>query len=344
MRVWLRFAMVVVMALVMLASSFAVAVSYTVQVVAVSSEDSAARFQSYLRDEGFPAYLVSVPNAQGYIFRLRVGSFANRAAAAAFAENLAQTLEDSPLNSSPSPALAEGIPQDLIPLEAELLGRYDEEASVTVRPWGDSAAVRTQSEGRPATYFLDTMTFEAWQAEPQEDGSIVQIYNEYLWPEAWPVEAPETLENYRQEQLTRIAAALELDTQTLSNFEYTNAEGVPYLVLARSYDPETQEAEYLPAVGKRQDTLPAGGPELEWLAGDPLELPNWLPLFEAGISEPATDLTIGDWQIVADEGYIRLQSGERGWRAATGTPLWVGGNFLLSEVDGEWQLYRFGER
>ena len=324
--------------------SVGLAVSYTVQVVAVSSENSAADFQAYLVEQGFPAYLVTVPSAESYIFRLRVGSFANRTAAAAFAEALERSLEDSPLNSSPSPALAEGIPQDLIPFEAALLGRYSAETyQVEVRPWGDSVAVRTQlrDASQPATYFLDAQTsFRAWQAEPQADGSVVQIVNEALWPEAWPIETSEDLEAYRQDQLGRIAEALALDVRALSAFEDTDTEGVPYLVLARSYDPETQEASHLPAVGR---VLEGGELELEWLSEE-LELPNWLPLFEAGISDPQTDASIGDWQVVADESYTRLQIGNRGWRAAVGTPLWTGANLLLSEVDGEWQLYRFSER
>ena len=325
------------------------AVSYTVQVVAVSSENSAADFQAYLQDEGFPAYLVTVPSGQNYIFRLRVGAFANREAAQVFSEALAVSLENSPLSSSPSPALAEGIPSELIPLEPALLGRYDLETyGVEVRPWGNGSAVRAQPRdlSEPATYVLgDGSSFRAWRAEPQTGRGIVQVYSEYLWPEAWQIESEADLAQYRQERLDVLATELNLSSSALMSFEYQDAEGAPYLVLARRVDAGTGEAELLPAVG--QQTAPAAeGPPLAWLASTPeLELPRWLPDFEVGLSEPPDSVALGEWQAVADGAYSFLQQDDgRGWRAAVGSPLWAGENLLLTRFGDEALLYSFEER
>lgn len=108
------------------------AISYTVQVVAFSDEPRARRVQDELANEGYPAYLIAVPTAQGQVYRIRVGAFANRAAAALFAETM-----PSVEGSTPSPALAEGgLPPGLIPLAPALLGQYDLTTTlVQVFPW-----------------------------------------------------------------------------------------------------------------------------------------------------------------------------------------------------------------
>jgi SPOR domain len=108
------------------------AISYTVQVVAFSDEPRARRVQTELSSQGYPAYLLAVPTAQGQVYRIRVGAFANRAAAALFAEAM-----PSVEGSTPSPALAEGgVPPGLIPFEPALLGQYDLTTTlVQVFPW-----------------------------------------------------------------------------------------------------------------------------------------------------------------------------------------------------------------
>jgi hypothetical protein len=112
--------------------TFAQAISYTVQVVAFSDEPRARRVQSELASQGYPAYLIAVPTAQGQVYRIRVGAFANRAAAALFAQTM-----PSVEGSTPSPALAEGgVPPGLIPLAPALLGQYDVTTTlVQVFPW-----------------------------------------------------------------------------------------------------------------------------------------------------------------------------------------------------------------
>lgn len=108
------------------------AISYTVQLFASSDEARASQLQAQLAGQGFKAYLLSVPTAQGQVYRIRVGAFANRAAAALFAQVM-----PSVEGSTPSPALAEGgVQPGLIPLEPALLGQYDVQTTlVQIYPW-----------------------------------------------------------------------------------------------------------------------------------------------------------------------------------------------------------------
>jgi hypothetical protein len=97
------------------------AISYTVQLFASSDETRASQFQAQLAAQGYKAYLLRVPTAQGQVYRVRVGAFGNRAAAALFAQVMPGVE-----GSTPSPALAEGgVPQGFIPLQPALLGQYD---------------------------------------------------------------------------------------------------------------------------------------------------------------------------------------------------------------------------
>ena len=89
------------------------------QVAAFSDEATAKDSWQELVDQGFPAYLISAPTAQGQIYRIRIGTFANREAAALFAASM-QGLS----GSNPSPALAENIPGEYL-FQANLLGAYD---------------------------------------------------------------------------------------------------------------------------------------------------------------------------------------------------------------------------
>ncbi len=108
------------------------AISYTVQLFASSDEARASQLQAQLAGQGYPAYLLSVPTAQGQVYRIRVGAFGNRAAAALFAQVM-----PSVEGSTPSPALAEGgVPPGLIPLQLALLGQYDIATTlVQIFPW-----------------------------------------------------------------------------------------------------------------------------------------------------------------------------------------------------------------
>jgi hypothetical protein len=122
------------------------AISYTVQVVASSDEARATQLRDELARQGYPAYLLAVPTAQGQVYRIRVGAFANRAAAALFAQTM-----PSVEGSTPSPALADSVPPGLIPLEPALLGQYDLTTTlVQVFPWPASPPSDPQDSSLPS--------------------------------------------------------------------------------------------------------------------------------------------------------------------------------------------------
>jgi hypothetical protein len=80
------------------------------------------------------------------VYRIRVGAFANRAAAALFAQTM-----PSVEGSTPSPALADSVPPGLIPLEPALLGQYDLTTTlVQVFPWPASPPSDPQDSSLPS--------------------------------------------------------------------------------------------------------------------------------------------------------------------------------------------------
>lgn len=147
----------------------ALAISYTVQVIAVSDQDSALSISRELLRDGYPAYVVRSTGAQGDVFRVRVGAFANRAAALRYADAMPEVA-----GSRPVPALAEAIPQGIMPLAPRLLVQEPwTTQEVRVSPWpGAGIAVRLQALDplRQALYVVVQdgveRRFEAWLAVP----------------------------------------------------------------------------------------------------------------------------------------------------------------------------------
>lgn len=157
-----------VLALAAALAGSAFAIAYTVQVVAVSDQDTAINISRELLRDGYPAYVVRSTGAQGDVFRVRVGAFANRAAAARYAGSM------PPVGGSqPVPALAEAIPQGIMPLAPRLLWQDEPGArDVRVVPWPAGVALRLQSTDpvRQAEYviFQDgaERRLDAWAAYP----------------------------------------------------------------------------------------------------------------------------------------------------------------------------------
>ena len=306
------------------------AISYTVQVVAISDETNALNLQNDLNEMGYPAYLVSVPTSNGYIFRLRVGSFANRAAAAKFALAMASASET--LESSPAPALAEGIPLDLVPLEVELLGSYPLATySVQVLPWRGDITIRTQATDSwsEAEYlFRDLSSFSAWRASKLQDGSIMRVYSKHLWPEAWQIASSEDREVFRQRSLEEVASEIDLPADSLRAFEFRTEEGVPFLVLVELFDPSKREWRTLRSLGQPSSGISAHGPELAWFSGETeIDIPVWLPIYEADAQEDSINEPLygNNWQVLGDGDYARVtdESSQkklesRGWATRLG--------------------------
>jgi hypothetical protein len=151
-----------------LAAGWAGAISYTVQVIAVSDQESAIGIYRELAREGYPAYVVRTTGEAGDVYRVRVGAFANRAAALRYAEGMPAIG-----GSRPVPALAEAIPQGIMPLAPRLLWQHEwEGADVRVVPWPVGVALRVQSLDplRQAQYVVfqagEERRFEAWAVVP----------------------------------------------------------------------------------------------------------------------------------------------------------------------------------
>lgn len=332
------------------------AISYTVQVAALSDQEAAQDLRRTLLDAGYPAYLVSVPG-EATVFRLRVGAFTDREAAQAYAEAMRGVG-----GTVPVPALAEGIPPDLIPLEPRLLERFSFTPifeRFDVLPWAGGAALRIQGrfEDEPfeATYHVLTpelvgAPFSAWRAAPapgtgaQAAGRVERVTNLSLLPEGGIPEGDLGLGNYGEAQLQEAAEALGLSpAQVRSYLFYGPGSGAPFLVVAESYRPRENSGGRYPALGNPLEApLPAAGPELTWFGrAAPEGFPESLPPPTLALSELVDEdgelldgaelgpLAGDGWRALQDGAYTRLQVGERAWRAVVGTPLWAGGDYLL---------------
>ncbi len=350
----------VLLALVALAllAQEARAISYTVQVIAVSDQDTALSLQKELVDKGYPAYLVRVPGGGSTFYRVRVGAFADRDAAVNFARALKKSEGDAPV-----PALAEGIPLGLFPLEPDLVASYPyapSSSQLTVIPWGEGRALRFQEHatGGPAEAQYRILSpdvagqpFTAWRAAPAQDdqeGLVNRVYELNLYPDDAGEQSQAQLQSYAERLEAAVAKSLGLTTGQLRPYEFTrSASGLPYLVLAERFNPQTGERQRLPALGNPEgQTASAAGPELTWFdqappAGFPRRLVGQLftpekilgshpETGEAAQSDPES--LVGDgWTASADGGYTRvtLADSDKSWRIVAGYPLLAYHSFLL---------------
>ena len=348
-------------------------ISYTVQVAALSDQTSAESLRRTLQDEGYPAYLVSVPGAAQTIYRLRVGAFADRDGAEAYAAAMRGVG-----GTVPVPALAEGIPPDLIPLEPRFVARYrfTPFEQLEVVPWGDAAALRSQGrfENEPliATYrvltpALAASPFTAWRAAPLDTklpdtkplnttptaaNVVERVTNLPLFAAGEANALPDgSLSATGQARLLEAADALGLsEAQIRPYIFYDPGRGAPFLVVAERFDPVSRTGGRYPALGNPGGTLKVGGPELTWFGQSPPEafpaaLPD--PLFslsafvqQGQVGPPTGALTGGGWRAVRDGRYTALSVASRRWRAVVGQPLWAGGEFLLVYARPEIVLYQ----
>jgi hypothetical protein len=112
--------------------------------------------------------VVRSTGSQGDVYRVRVGAFANRAAAARYAAAMPEVA-----GARPVPALAEAIPAGIMPLAPRVL--WDGPvagADLRVVPWPDGLALRRQAFDplRQASYALvqgaEVRTVQAWRVAP----------------------------------------------------------------------------------------------------------------------------------------------------------------------------------
>lgn len=356
-RLWLWLIM-----LALVGGAPALALSYTIQVAALSDQQAAIELRRRLIAEGYEAYLVSVQSEQGVIYRLRIGAFANRAAAVRFAAQM------PPLGgAAPVPALAEDIPAGLFPLEPKLVASYPYPSGsdeLHVIPWAGGRALRFQSETEggmlDAEYRvlhrdLVERPFRAWRTRPQADGWLIRVYSFPLWPASYRDLDAEARAAFERDVLAALAAALGVAPAAMDAFVIRQGE-VPAVVRAERRNLYTDEAIPYPALGlPPAGAMPRAGPELTWFGQSPPED------FPAGIAAPLFDprsvlgtrpadtlpalegleLAGRGWQAQADDRFTRITDLETGksYRAIAGFPLWAFEDYVLVYLDQQLDLY-----
>ena len=327
----------VLFSVVLSLSAGAAAISYTVQVVAVSDQEVALEVQGQLLRQGFPAYVVRASTGDRDVYRVRVGAFANRGAALSYAEAMPQVF-----GSRPVPALAETIPGGIMLLEPELLLDSAAVDGVVLLEWGDEVAVRIQlSADAPAGYHVfdgdATAEFEAWSAVPLEQG-VLRVRNLALWPSTWDEDAAAVLEAFQRSMVSFVAGELALSADEVAGAIFSGEP--PYLVVLERADPQQADPGELLALGLPGE-MGVSGP-VEYL-GEASLLPTPVEVLYAfdGLL-PDGPLQGEGWTALADEGFTRIDpnDGSAGWRAGVGVPLWSGGRYLLTTDGARLRLFR----
>lgn len=326
-------------------AALAQTIAYTVQVVAVSDQAQAFSLIRELGVDGFPAYATRATTEQGDVVRVRVGGFANRAAALLYAE----AMPDFPSpGNRPLPALADNVPAGVMPFEPRLL-LDTVDSGFSLISWGDGVA----AEFLPAadgsrTYQLfqagNTVTFSAWQAWPEEGGLVLRYRDLPLWPADREGLTAELLEREAAAQLQFLEARLQLEPGGLQTAVRQRTDGPAVVILERFNPFLSLETGQLLAV-----LIPAADGHAWQGQAEGLETPS--PQRSTLVAEPGqlsvtATLSADDWQVEYDPPFM-LQSvpgGSRSWRAAVGAPLWTDGTWLLARHEGRLLLYDFVPR
>lgn len=310
----------------------ATAISYTVQVVAVSDQEVALELQGQLLRQGFPAYVVRASTADRDVYRVRVGAFANRGAALSYAEAMPQVF-----GSQPVPALAETIPGGIMPLEPELLLDSEIGVGLELLPWNDGVAARLQpSPDAQADYRVfdvgEPAAFAAWAALPTEGGGVLRVRNLPLWPSTWSDDSDAVREAFLRSMLSLVATELAIPVEQVDAALFVGEP--PYLVVLERADPLQSDPGELLALGLPGE-ISAFGP-LTYLEVAAVVPSPSAPLYGYDGVLPEGALEGEGWRASADEGFTRIDpnDGNAGWRAGVGVPLWSSGRYLLT-TDGE---------
>lgn len=322
-------------------------VAYTVQVVALSDRAAALNLQSDLIREGFPAYVVRSTSQQGDVFRVRVGAFANRAAALIYASAMPVTGGGQPV-----PALAEGIPSGVSPLAPLLLVEVPTAGrEVQISELGEALVLRLQrpSQVQPAEYLIvddgDLSTATAWRLG-ERDGSRLWVRDTVLWPPTWRDESEAVREGFRTSLVRLLAERLGVDVAAIEAATYQpDPEGAPRLIVVELEAPEAPDGVLLLGVGLPLSGMTPSGP-LQYLGIEAEELP---PVasdvdLKSLLDAPPERVESEQFHAVGDEEYIRLEALGTSWRAGLGTPLWTDGRYLLASDDERLLVYDFVRR
>ena len=345
-----------------LLASYASAISYTieqsiytVQVAALTNQESAENLRQALQEQGFPAYILRAVSPEQTLFRVRVGAFIHRDSAVAFAQAM-QGVQDT----VPVPVQVANVSASLVPLEAERVARYPyapEQARLELIPWQQSYLLRFQSQaaGVPleARYSLlrsnlARRNLNAWwlsdyslpadvpvrspadqeplsAAEEANALWLLRIYSYDLWPSNFADFTSTLLEQEQAARVRNIAADLGLSPDDIraALFRRPASQGsVPFVVLAARYDINSGYRQFLPTLGDPNSaTLSDTGPALRWfdsLAENPPALPRSLDVVQEPfnlIREASGDTVDIGANFPAMPAAQSLELTGRGWRA-----------------------------
>ena len=334
-------------------------IGYTVQVVAVSDREAALDLISEL--DGYPAYTVRATTGVGDVYRVRVGAFANRAAAERYAAAL-----PSVGGTAPVPALAENIPTPLMPLQAALLGTAKPESEAwDVVAWGASVALRSgpaDGAGIPtwiAVTAQGQVRFEAWRAAPDDavEQTMLRVREVPLWPASHADLSDEARRAARASTVAQVARSLDLSEDDVNEAVRPDAEGVPVVVVLERVriDAVERVGRYglAEVVGLAEPSTAGATPE-RWIATR-AEVPGpgatRLPLEPAALVARGAAPVLGEgWSGRSDGRFVRVETvgtddaPSVSWRAVVGTPLWGAGDLLLVRDRDEVVLYRMHPR
>jgi len=252
-------------------------INYTVQVVALSDRDGALSVQNDLLRQGFPAYVVRSTSAQGAIFRVRVGAFANRPAALHYANAMPEVSGGRAV-----PALAEAIPAGITPLAPRLLFEQDvsgTEPRLLAFPDG-GLALRLQWRvplGQAEYVIFRGGTVErvkAWQLVDGPDGQRLRVRDMPLWADTWQQDPQEVRDAYEANVLALIAERLGVGAVKVAAARYVPpGDEVPRLIVVEKLTPKVSDVPELLGVGLPASGMTAAGP-IAYLGIDPGLLPG----------------------------------------------------------------------
>ncbi len=325
--------------------ALAQSIAYTVQVVALSDREAALLVQTDLLRQGFPAYVVRSTSAQGDVFRVRVGAFANRQAALLYAEAMPPVSGGQPV-----PALAEGIPPGITPLAPSLLLELAGADDALVYPWEEGLALRVPAVDGPPEYVLVSgMQVERHRAYllGSRDGARLWVRETLLYPPTWRDETEAVNEGFRASLITLLAERLGVGVAEVEAAEYRpSPEAAPRLVVVELEAPEEPDGVRLLGLGLPEAGMGEHGP-LAYLGveADDLPLP---PEGAATVGElrasPPEAVEGEAFVAVADDAFTRLEASGATWRAVLGTPLWSDGQHLVATHGARLFVYGFVAR
>lgn len=309
--------------------------SYTVQVVAVSDQEQAFTMLRELAVQGFPAYTTRAATAQGDVLRVRVGGFANRAAALLYA----RTMTELPLlTGEPLPALAENIPAGIMTVVPRLL-LQEPVQQLELLAWGDAVAVRSDSDLYTLFGGNTTVQFRADGAWREPDGLVLRLRELVLTGNGWENEPATLRDTFVTSRLDSMAATLGLDMNLMRAAVRETSEGHKAVTVLERFNPFLNlEIGQLLAVCTPVDC------ESGRLEGVMTELPEETVLLDTlTLPEPLTVVQGNGWTITSDGPWMlqNTPGSERSWRAAVGTPVWSDGERVLALHQDQLLLYEF---